>query len=277
MATTEAAVHNAQYKHADIPLDLIDEPEHPERETMDEQELAELALSIREVGLVEPLVVKRVGDRFEVIAGHRRLLGCRMVAYTPVPCRVRDDGNIDHLAILIAENAHREDPNPIEEARFYQRILDAKAGGDVDKLCEIVRRNRDFVEGRLLLLMGYPQVTEALAQRRITIAVARGLNKCADANRLLILLDTAINSGATARQVAEWVRDANGLPPIELPADDANTAAGNGAAGATNCGMVCCFCGGAKHPHVMRIIWVHETCLDQLTQLTPAGDIYSGA
>src|SRR3569833_2567946 len=127
MATIAAEVHNAQYKHVDIPLYLIDEPENPERETMEEQELADLALSIRDVGLVEPLVVKSVGDRVEVIAGHRRLLACRMVAYTPVPCRVRDDGDIDHLAILIAEKTHHKKPNPNKKTRFYARILEAKA------------------------------------------------------------------------------------------------------------------------------------------------------
>lgn len=264
MATSASAELNAQYVYRDIPLGLIDEPTLPERETMDEAELAELALNIAEVGLIEPLVVKAVAARFEVIAGHRRLLACRLVNYDPVPCRVRAHGDVDPLAILVAENAHREEVNAIEEARFYARLFEGKAERDVDKLCLIVRRNRGFVEDRLNLLLGHPKVVDALSHRKISIAVARALNKCTDPNALLILLDTACTQGATARQVSEWVRDANGLPPIELPPPDPNNPHSNGAALSEAYSMKCLFCESKEHTHMMEMVWVHKPCRDIL-------------
>lgn len=271
MATTAAELHNSQYTEALIPLHLIDEPENPERETMNELELAELALSIDELGLIESLVVKRKGECFGVIAGHRRLLACRIVQYSPVPCRIRTDGEIDHDAILIAENAHREDPNPVEEARFYQRILVTKANNDVDQLCALVRRKRDFVEGRLLLLQMNPKIVDALARNLVKIAVARQLAQIEDPNRLLILLDVAINQGGTARQVAEWVREANGQEAIVLPTQTPEELAAAANRTSAMSSMRCIYCGSTKHTHTMHVIWVHDVCEEMLTQLTPAG------
>lgn len=267
MAMDASAELNAQYTYRDIALCLIDDPARPERETMDERELADLAMNISEVGLIEPLVVKSVDDRFEVIAGHRRLLACRLVNYSPVPCRIRKDGDIDSLAILVAENAHREDVNPVEEARFYARVLTEKADNDVDKLCLIVRRNRNFVEDRLLLLLGYPEVVDALGQRRISIAVARALNKLKDTTRLLLLLDTAIQQGATARQVTEWVRDSDQLEPIILPPVDPNNPAYDGAALSAAYRMECVFCESQNHGHAMQMLWIHGVCLDMLKRM----------
>lgn len=271
MATAASAELNAQYEYRDIPLDLLDEPLLAERETMDERELADLAMSIKDVGLIEPLVVQLRDGRFPVVAGHRRLLACRIVKYSPVPCRIRIEGEIDHLAILIAENAHRADVNPVEEARFYAQILAAKADNDVDKLCLIVRRNRDFVEDRLLLLEGYPAVVEALSQGRIGIAVAKGLNKCKDPVGLTVLLNVAITQGATARQITEWVRDANGMPPIELPETDAAAAAAAAASAGAIAQMRCVFCETTEHTHMMSMLWVHTPCLGMLLRLLGRG------
>src|SRR5947209_3370813 len=156
MATASPEALNAQYRSAEIALDLLDEPAIPERETMEEADLADLAMSIAEIGLIKPLIVKAVGDRFEVTAGHRRLLACRIANYSPVPCRVQSGAEVDPLAVLVAENAHVERVNAVEEARFYARLLEEKCENDVDLLCVKVRRRRSYVEDRLLILRGYP-------------------------------------------------------------------------------------------------------------------------
>jgi ParB family chromosome partitioning protein len=247
-------------RYALVALDLIDEPELPERETMEEAELAELAISIGDVGLIEPLIVKDKGPRVEVIAGHRRLLACRLVKLDPVPCIIMAAGNVDPLAILVAENAHRENVNPVEEARFYEKVLEGLCQNDVDLLCLKVRRNRGFVEDRLLLLRGYPTVVEALHQKKISIAVARELNKVKHPNQLMLLLDTSVRQGATARQVAEWRKEYDGKEDFQLAAADPNDQATNPAAIAPTFRMECLFCEDGDDPHLMEMFYLHKPC-----------------
>lgn len=260
MATKSAASLNGQYVDKNIPLELIDEPENPERETMDDHELAELAMNIAEIGLIKPLVVKPKGERFEVVAGHRRLLACRIVKYTPVPCRVKVKGDVDPVAILVSENAHTEAVNPVEEARFYRTLLTERCGNDVDALSIVVRRRREYVEDRLLLLLGYPQVIDALQQKRISIAVARELNKVRDPNRLLLLLDTAINQGTSARQVAQWRTDANLMGPVFGPDDGAGSTAQSPGPVVEPFVMRCMFCESAEDPSMMELVYLHKPC-----------------
>jgi ParB family chromosome partitioning protein len=243
-----------------IPLHLIDEPANPERETMEELDLGELAISIQDVGLIQPLTVKSVGTRYEVTAGHRRLLACRIAPLSPVPCIIKGVGDIDPLAILVAENAFREDVNPIEEARFYQRALVDLCGNDVDVLCSKVRRNRNFVEDRLLLLRADQRVVDALQEKKISLAVARELNKTKLRNVTMLLLDTAIRQGATARQVREWVREYDGQEDLKVIPIDQNFDAGNGVAASTFSAPPCYFCGDNEDSHLMVMVLMHKPC-----------------
>jgi ParB/RepB/Spo0J family partition protein len=251
---------NAQFQSREIPIELLDEPAVPERETMEEVDLAELALSIANDGLINPLTVKAVNERFEVTAGHRRLLACRMVNYSPVPCRVKVNGEVDPLALLVAENAHRETVNPVEEARFYLRVLIELCENDVDQLCVKVRRRREYVEDRLILLQGHPNVVEALHKKRISIAVARELNKCSDPRRLLLLLDTAVNQGATARQVAEWRREGELLGPIGSADGIDDGTAANTTIAPPAFVMECLFCESAEDHSQMEMFYLHKPC-----------------
>jgi ParB family chromosome partitioning protein len=260
MATPSAARLNAQFAERKIPLELIDEPARPERETMEEADLAELAINIKEVGLIKPLIVKPVGDRYECVAGHRRLLAMRIVQYSPVPCRVVVKGYVDPLALLVSENAHTEAVNPVEEARFYARLLDERCGNDVDALCIAVGRRREYVEDRLLILRGDPHITDALQKKSISFAVARELNKVQDPGRRLLLLDVSINQGASARQVAQWRRDADLQGPVFGPNDGSNGSADTSASTVQPYQMRCLFCEGTEDPHMMELVYLHKPC-----------------
>lgn len=264
MATNATAALNAQFEYREIDLHLLDEPARPERQNMEEKDLAELSLNIAEQGLIKPVIVKPVADRFEVVAGHRRLLACRIADYSPVPCRVIVNGIFDPLSILVAENEYTEAVNAVEQAEFFMALLNEKCNEDVDQLCALVRRNRGFVEDRLLLLYGHAPVVEALRGRRISIAVAKGLNRCKDPNRALLLLDTAINSGATARQVAEWVKDAESLPTIELPPADPKDAQFSAAVAAYVNSRRCFSCNSTEDGHMLEMVTIHSYCLRML-------------
>lgn len=257
-AATDAL--NGQYENAEIPLALIDPPLNPERETMEEQDLADLAISIRRVGLIKPLVVERVSDRYRVVAGHRRYLACTLVQYSPVPCRVKVGDAVNSLEILVEENAHTEAVNPIEEARFYLRVLNELCEGDVDRLVTTVGRNQNFLEDRLNLLNGHQVVIDALQGKKISLAVARELNRERDPGRLTVFLDAAVNQGATARQVAQWRRDGELQGAIPLLADFPTDQPTNPAAVPYSPFMLCMFCGTAEFPSMMELVWLHKPC-----------------
>lgn len=263
----DSAALNAQFESREIPLDLIDEPQVPERETMEETDLAELAMSIGGVGLIKPLIVKPMGVRYEVVAGHRRLIGCRLANYSPVPCRIKVNGEVDPLAILVAENAHTESVNPVHEARFYQRLLLERCENDVDLVCATVRRKRAHVEDRLVLLQGYPAVVDALEKKKIPLAVARELNKVKFPNQLMLLLDTCITQGATARTVMGWCKELNANEDFRVTFADSASQAETGVVNVPGFQQLCFFCEDGADPHLMVTVAMHRPCHKMVEKL----------
>src|SRR3989442_3088311 len=209
-----------------IPVDKIREPEDPDRTRFDEDALDELARSIKEHGLIEPIVVRELEDgTVEVVAGHRRLLAARCIGLLEAPCVVRNDAARVHSTRL-AENLDREDLSPADEGRRYKRLFDAN-GEDVDKVCEIVKRGRARVEGRMLLLAGDPKVLDALERGELGVGVAEELNAFKRAEGRAFHLDFAIRTGATRAQVREW-RTRDDAVHAGEEAAKAAAAAGNG-------------------------------------------------
>jgi ParB family chromosome partitioning protein len=107
-----------------IGIDVIDDPHAPVRTAMDEEKLVELANSIKLHGLIQPITVRKVGPRYEVIAGHRRLKACRRAGVALVPSIVREVNDAKADELRMAENLYREDVNPVDEARYIRRMID---------------------------------------------------------------------------------------------------------------------------------------------------------
>lgn len=230
------------------------------RDTMDELALQELCESITKIGVVEPLVVERAGDRFRVVAGHRRLIACQAAKFTPVPCVVRDAGAVDPAAVTIAENYYREDVNPVEEAAFLDKLLEERCGGDVDVLAALIRHRREYVEDRILLIRGDAEVLAALREHKITLAVARELNKVKDPGYRALYTDAAVRGGATASVVRTWRASGSELQAI---APDAGAAAPGESATQTTAPageLRCMFCEETEDPHLMELKWIHRHC-----------------
>jgi ParB/RepB/Spo0J family partition protein len=244
----------------EIPLGLIDEPVLPSRSSMDETAMDELTTSIRIDGLQQPMVVARVADRYEVIAGHRRRLACGRAGLVAAPCIVYPSKDAALVAVQFWENYGREDLNAADEALWFSELLERDCGGDVDVLCERLRKKRSYVEGRLLLFMGDKLVFEQLQAGKITIGVAQELNRCTNERYRRYLLDAAIRGGATITVVKGWLQDwqrneqlagasqtasAEPLAPASLPAMNPFT---------------CECCGGTDNAHLMVPVYVHQHC-----------------
>jgi ParB/RepB/Spo0J family partition protein len=217
--------------------------------------------SIRAIGeIMEPLIVHPEDAFFRVDAGHRRLLCARALKLALVPCLIRHNSKISGEALKLHENYFREDLNAAEEARYLSGLLEAECGGDVDRLVELVKRPRDYVEGRLILMQGDPAVLEALAGSVLSIGVAHELNRVEDPSRRQMLLEAAAQGGATVRMVRDWriqgnFQDAemrgveNGIPPPATPAPAPEPYR-----------MECFLCGGTGDAWELEMLHVHKSC-----------------
>jgi ParB family chromosome partitioning protein len=259
------AGRKAEGPYREIPLELIDEPAQAIRETMDLPALEDLTQSIRDVGVLQAISVEQQGGRFRILAGHRRFVAAGRAGLKAIPAVLRDTTEISGQAVTVHENAYREDVNPAEEARYLAQLLEQECGGDVDRLCKLTRQARSYVEGRLLLLTGDPDVFEALRQRRISMAVSRELNKVTDRGYRMMYLDAAIRGGATARIVQEWRIQANLAAPVEAPPVMPGENQYTGLPAPVT-SMTCVCCNSAEEPWNMELIPVHRRCRGMFLQ-----------
>lgn len=252
----------------EIPLGLIDDPKLPSRSTMDEQKLDELVTSIAQLGLMQPISVGRVGDRYEVIAGHRRTMASKRAGLVAVPCVVYDSVDAAHEALKFAENRYREDLNPAEEAIYFNELLERDCGGDVDKLCEQLGAKRVYVEGRLNLFLGDGKVFEALQDGKIGIGVAQEINRCTDESYRRYLLNQAIVGGATRAVVSGWILDWQKQERLNAGAPAPSSSSAPLAAIPETNFFRCYVCKGTELIHTMQPVNIHAHC--QLATLDKA-------
>lgn len=264
-ATPNAPAQTSDLLHGEplfrrIDRALLLEPKNPSRETFDEIALAELIESIRELGILEPLIVEQEGGKFRIHAGHRRFIAGRAVGLETLPCMVYAPGTAPGSAIQHHENKIREKLNPAQEARYLAGVLERECSGDVDQLCTLVKETRQYVESRLVLLTGWPQVCEALGLDLISLGVAGELNKIDDEPAMLMYLDAATKGGATVRTVRDWrvqwqqTKQFSTSVPPDQPLEGA---AVHHPSAST---MVCVCCDSEEDAHDFELIFVHKAC-----------------
>lgn len=253
-----SALQQREFQH--LAIELIDEPQLPSRTEMDEQRMEDLIASIRENGLIQPISVVKVGDRYEVIAGHRRRIACARAGLTTVPCIVYPNRDVPLTVIQAHENSKREDLNPADEAIWFSELLERECGGDIEKLAGLVGEKRSYVDNRLQLFLGDQQVFEALQRGDIKIGVAHELNKCPDEHYRRYYLDCAIRGGATVSMVAGWIAEWKTLFGNKPPAAPAAPIAPSPGVIDPSGPFVCYICHGREHVHTMQQLWVHQHC-----------------
>ena len=161
-----------------IPVDQIDANPQQPRQVFDHAELEELINSIREYGIVQPLVVTRQGSRYELIAGERRLRSAKILGLPTVPCIVRDASEQEKLELAIIENVQRQNLNPLEEAVAYERLIN-QFNLTQDDVALKIGKARSSVANTLRILTLPEAVQKALVDGKITEGHARviaGLN-----------------------------------------------------------------------------------------------------
>ena len=151
----------------DIPTEIIDPNPHQPRRAFQTEPHDDLVRSIRQHGIIQPLVVTRSGERYELIAGERRLRAAKQLGLATVPAVVRDTEELEQLELAIVENVQRQDLNPVEEAIAYQQLVD-EFGLTQEEAAEKVGKSRTTVANALRLLTLPPEMLSALREGKIT-------------------------------------------------------------------------------------------------------------
>jgi len=169
--------------------------------------LEELAASIRANGIIQPLIVRRIGDAFQIIAGERRWRAAKMAGLVEVPVIVQDVADPRMLELALIENIQREDLNPIETAHAYER-LSRELGLSQEQIGERTGKDRTSITNTLRLLRLPQEVQLLLAENRLFTGQAKALLGLDSPEEQIRLGEKAAAQGLSARQVEALVREA---------------------------------------------------------------------
>ncbi len=210
-------------RHLELAPDRIDpNPEQP-RQHIDPERLSELARSMVEQGVIQPLVVRRVGSRYQLIAGERRWRAAREAGIAKVPVVVRQAEDRELLEIALVENIQREELNPIEEAGAYRRLI-AELGYSQEQVAARVGKDRSTVANLLRLLRLPREIRSLVAEQKLSPGHARPLLTLEAPDTQVAIAREIVEKGLSVRDVERRV-GAAGRPARETkaPRGDANT------------------------------------------------------
>ena len=190
---------------ADLPLDSISPNPRQPRTAFDEEAMNELVESIREVGMLQPIVVRPMGGaRFELVMGERRWRAAQQAGVETIPAIVRETADHELLRDALLENLHRAQLNPLEEAAAYQQMLE-DFGCTQEELAGRIKRSRPQISNTIRLLRLPPTVQRRIAAGVISAGHARALLAIEDPARQERLADRVVAEGLSVRAVEELV------------------------------------------------------------------------
>jgi ParB family chromosome partitioning protein len=196
------------------------------RTVFNEEALEELAASIREYGILQPLIVRPIAEgKHELIAGERRLRAAKLAGLKTVPVLVRSAGNQSSLELALIENLQREDINALESARAYRKLID-EFGLTQELVAERVGKSRTVIANTVRLLRLPKRITEGLERGMITEGHARALLSFESEAQQLAVYDQILERGMTVRDVENVAKPkappSQSKKPKETPSKEAN-------------------------------------------------------
>jgi ParB family transcriptional regulator, chromosome partitioning protein len=209
--------NSAPSGHDELDVSLIEANPFQPRTRFEEESLQELAASIRELGIIQPVIVRHKGDgRYQLIAGERRFRAATLIGLETIPAFVRTADDQALLEMALVENIQREDLDAIEIAISYQRLID-ECKLTQETLSDRVGKKRSTISNYIRLLKLPAEIQLGIKHRQITMGHARSIIKIDDPARQLSLYNRIINQDLSVRKVEELVRDMAGKNTGENP------------------------------------------------------------
>lgn len=188
-----------------IEISRIEMGTHQPRRSFDQEKIKELAESIRNIGLIQPVVVTQSGEKYRLIVGERRLRAAKIAGLKEIPAFVKDYSEDKALEIALIENIQREDLNPIEEATAYKIILDREQITQ-ENLSERIGKSRSYIANMVRLLDLPDEVQEHVSRGTISVGQAKAVLSLSDAGAMEKLVARILDEQLTVREVEKLAR-----------------------------------------------------------------------
>lgn len=198
-----------------ININQVEPDREQPRKTFNEDELNELADSIKAHGIFQPLLVQKKDDYYEIVAGERRWRAAKIAGLKEVPCIVREFSEQEKVTIQLIENIQREDLNPIDEALAYKRLID-EFNMKQDEVAESVGKNRTTITNSMRLLNLTDEVQEMLVDEKLSPGHARALLAVSDKNEQIRLANQVFDEKMSVRDTEKLVKSL-GKPKKKKP------------------------------------------------------------
>ncbi len=206
--TEDINVNDLQAIQRVSPESIVPNPFQP-RKTFNDDSLQELAASIREFGVIQPLLVRRQGDALELIAGERRLRASKLAGLSEVPVIIREIDDKEMAELAMIENLQREDLHFLEEAEGYQHLI-ASFNFTQEELARRVGKNQSTIANKLRLLKLAPEVRQVVVGQSLTERHARALLKLEDTRVQMEVLDGVKEKGLNVRETEDLIETYTG-------------------------------------------------------------------
>ncbi len=251
-------------KLAEIPIDIINPPKKAVRDNITPESLSSLVRSIKAIGVIQPLILKKVGDKYEVVAGHRRAMAADLAGLATVPAIVKPHSKTTTETIKLHENLYREDISPLQEAKHLM-YLKKHHQLKIAKIAEMISRSQTYVKERLSMLAWQKDIKQALADGYIKYSVARELTKITDKETRVDYLSYAIANGATPQVARQWRNQWQSEK--KLPEDPAKVEPEPAVAGrSAGYKVECVICKEAVPLTEAQTVYTHENCLQKIEE-----------
>lgn len=200
----------------ELPMDEIFPDRNQPRKDFDDESLQELANSVREHGVLQPILVRPINDGYQIVAGERRWRAARLAGLTSVPVNIREMSDFDAMSIALVENLQREDLNPIEEAEGYRNLANA-TGWTQEQIAKRVGRSRPAVANALRLLSLPDEVIDLLRTGKLTTGHAKAILSIADDSTRVSVARMISEKGLTVREAEKLSQKGMTQERIPLP------------------------------------------------------------
>lgn len=204
----EALLSTTEFDSAqviELELDLIIPQDDQPRKSFDEESLRELANSIREHGILQPVLVRPIGEFYEIIAGERRWRAAEMAGLQLIPALVKEMEDIEAAEVSLVENIQRDDLSAIEEARAYKNMVE-QYNYTQEFIAERIGKSRAYVTNTMRLLSLRPEIIEMIDRKQISPGHARALLALSSPQEQLLAANEIIKSKLSVRQIEQKVK-----------------------------------------------------------------------